>query len=88
MSFGTSVIYVLCLAASAACATLLVRAYLRSGAKLLLYSAACFAMLTLNNLLVATDILLVPGVDLTLFRNLSTLIGISILLYAFIWEID
>ena len=88
MQLGASLVYLLCLATSALCALLLARAYVRSGARLLLWSAICFAMLALNNLLVVVDIIVLPDSDLTLVRNLASLIGITALLYSFIWETD
>jgi hypothetical protein len=79
-------IYCLCLLASAGCATLLARSYLRSGGRLLLWSAACFGLLALNNLLVVTDLLLLPNVDLLPLRRLTSLAAISVLIVGFIWE--
>jgi hypothetical protein len=84
-----TLIYSLCLLASAACATLLVRGYLRSRTALLLYSAACFVFLSVNNLLVVIDLLVFPtGFDLGVIRLLATLAGVSTLIYGFIWEVD
>jgi hypothetical protein len=88
MELGASLVYLLCLATSALCAILLARAYVRSGARLLLWSAICFALLALNNLLVVVDIMVVPDWDLTLLRNLASLIGMTALLYSFIWDTD
>ena len=88
MELGASLVYVLCLATSALCAALLTRAYLRSGARLLLWSAVCFALLALNNLLVVADVLFFPQADMTYLRLLASLAGVSVLLYAFIWETD
>jgi hypothetical protein len=88
MLWGASLVYLLCLATSVTCAGLLARAYRRSGTRLLLWSAVCFGMLAINNLLVVLDILVLPDVDLTALRNVSSLLGISALLYAFIWETD
>jgi hypothetical protein len=57
--------------------------------RLLLWSAACFVFLALNNLLVVVDILVTgPSIDLSIVRQLSTLIAVSVLLYGFIWELD
>ena len=53
-------IYGLCLVASATCASVPMRGYLKSRTPLLLYSATCFVFLALNNLLVAIDLLLFP----------------------------
>jgi hypothetical protein len=87
--FGwTSAVYLLCLITSIACAALLVRSYARSKARVLLWSAACFVLLAINNLLVVGDILIFPTVDLSDFRNLSSLAAVATLLYGFIWELD
>lgn len=78
-------VYVLCLIASIICAALLIRASLSRRAPLLIWSAACFCFLALNNLLVVIDLLLLPTqVDLSLYRQLSKLAAVSTLLYGFI----
>jgi len=83
------VIYPLCLLTSMVCAFLLIRSYLRTRVKLLLWSAACFVFLALNNLLVVIDILILPTqIDLTELRALASAAGVLILLYGFIWEVD
>jgi hypothetical protein len=82
-------VYVLCLLASAVCAGLLVRTYVQTGAKLLLWSASCFVLLATTNLLVVIDLLVLPPtIDLLPLRRLTTLGGIGVLLYGFIWESD
>jgi hypothetical protein len=84
-----SLIYFLCLLASAICAALLVRGYRRSRTKLLLYSALCFVFLALNNLLLAIDLLIFPTtIDLAAMRLVAVLAGLLTLLYGFIWEVD
>jgi hypothetical protein len=84
-----SLIYFLCLLASAVCAALLVRGYRRSRTKLLLFSALCFVFLALNNLLLAIDLLVFPtSIDLTAMRLVAALAGLLTLLYGFIWEVD
>jgi hypothetical protein len=88
MEIGASLVYILCLATSALCAALLTRAYIRSRARLLLWSAVCFALLALNNLFVVSDMLLFPDVNMTMWRLVASLAGVGVLLYAFIWEID
>ncbi len=87
MSWAASV-YLLCWATSSVCAGLLVRAYLRTHSRLLMWSAICFVMLALNNLLVVLDILVLPSVDLSIYRSLATLIGLVCLLYGFIFEAE
>jgi hypothetical protein len=88
MSVAAASVYLLCLLTSAACAWLLVRSYLKSRTKLLLWSAACFVMLALNNLFVVADVVIFPSFDLALLRSLSALAGVGLLLYGFISELD
>ena len=60
--FPTAV-YLLCFATSTACAWLLGRAYARTRARLLLWSALCFTLLAANNLAVILDLLVLPDRD-------------------------
>lgn len=84
-----SLVYFLCLATSAVCAGLLVRGYLRSRTRILLWSAICFALLALNNLIAVLDLVLIPdGIDLRLERIAISFAAVLILLYGFIWETD
>jgi hypothetical protein len=87
MPFQTAV-FLLCLATSAACAWLLFRQYARTGARLLLWSALCFAGLTVNNFFVVLDLIVLPDLYLLPARALSSLAAVSVLLYGFIWETD
>jgi hypothetical protein len=81
-------VYVLCFLTSAACAWLLGRSYRRSGMRLLLWSTICFLFLAANNLMLVVDLLVIPQVDLRIARLLLSLAAISVLIYAFIWELD
>jgi len=85
---GAALLYVLCLLTSAVCAGLLWRGHRRTRAPLLAWSAACFALLAVNNLFVVLDMLVLTGVDLTLWRQGSSLAAIAVLLYGFIWEVE
>jgi hypothetical protein len=87
MSFA-DMVYVLCLLASVACAALLVRAWWRTRARLLLWSALCFVLLAFNNLFAVLDMLVIHDVDLTLARQLSALAAVGVLIYGFIWEVE
>ena len=87
MSFG-AIVYLLCFFSSGLCAFLLVKAYRRERQRLLLWSAICFCLLTLNNLLVFVDIVLLPDIDLMPLRSITSLTAIAILIYGFVWEID
>jgi len=81
-----SIVYALCLATSAACAWLLGRTYRRTRARLLFWSALCFALLAVNNLFVILDLLVVPQMDLRLPRLVLSLAAVTVLLYGFIWK--
>jgi hypothetical protein len=81
-------VYILCFLTSAVCGWLLVRSYARSKAKVLMWSAACFVLLALNNFFVVVDLVLLPETDLTILRNVSSLAAVMTLLYGFIWELD
>ena len=81
-----TIVYLLCLATSVACAWLLGRSYRRNGARLLLWSSICFGFLALNNLLLVLDLLVVPGLDLRLARLAVALLAIVALLWGFIWK--
>ncbi len=87
MSVLQSLVYLLCMATSMVCLLLLIRAYQRSGVKLLLWSALCFVGLALNNLLLFVDVVILPtSIDLMPLRHLTSLGAIGVLLYGFIWE--
>lgn len=81
-------VYLLCLLASAVCAVLLVRSYFQQRTRLLLWSAACFTLLALNNLFVVSDIILFPSLYLLPLRTITSLGAVVTLLYGFIWELD
>jgi len=86
-SFAATV-YLLCFIGSVLCTYLLVSAFRRSSERLLLWSALCFCLLAVNNLLVFVDIIVLPDVNLTALRSLTSLSAVSLLLYGFIWEIE
>lgn len=84
-----AIVYALCAFTSAACAVLLLRGYKRSSARLLLWSGLCFVGLTLNNVLLFVDKIILPTeIDLTLWRSGAALAALSILVYGMIWEAE
>lgn len=83
-----AIVYLLCFATSGACAVLLGRSYRRTGARLLLWSTACFALLALNNLFVIIDTLLIQSVDLGIVRALLSLSAVGVLLFGFVWDLE
>jgi hypothetical protein len=84
-----SAVYLLCFLTSSACAWLLARSYWRTGARLLLWSAFCFALLGVNNLVVVVDLVLLPAaVTLQEVRLLLSLSAVLVLLFGFIWDLE
>lgn len=82
------VIYGLCALTALLCAWLLLKAYWRSRYKLLLWSGLCFAMLTVNNIVLILDKIVLPSSDLVLWRLVTALLAIMILLYGLIWNAE
>jgi hypothetical protein len=79
-------IYLLCALTALLCSWLLLRAYRKSGYKLLLWGGLCFIGLTLNNTLLIIDKFVVPFVDLSVWRSLLALVSVFIFLYGLIWD--
>jgi hypothetical protein len=79
-------VYLLCALTSVACAALLLRGYLASRTRLLFWSSLCFAGLAVNNVILFVDKVVVPDVDLALFRNGAALASLVVLLFGLIWE--
>jgi hypothetical protein len=67
---------------------LLARSYARNRSGLLLCTALCFGLLALNNALLVVDRVVWVAVDLRIWRQLSSLAAVSVLLYGFIWDAD
>ncbi len=79
-------VYLLCAVTSSLCAVLLLRAYARTGTRLLLWSGLCFLGLALNNALLVVDLMIVPDTDLSTWRLVPAVLGVALLLYGLIWE--
>jgi hypothetical protein len=81
-------VYLLCALTSVTCAVLLLRAWRRTRMKLLLYSGLCFSVLTLNNVMLFVDLVLVPDQDLSLARTCASLVAGCVLLFGLIWDVS
>ena len=81
-------VYILCAATSIACAVLLLRAYLRSRARFLLWSGLCFVFLGLNNILLYIDLAVFDDVDMRLVRHAMALTGLLLLVWGLIWDAE
>lgn len=80
------IIYSLCALTAFLCSGMLFQAFMRSQYRLLLWGGICFAFLTLNNLLLVLDKLVLPTVDLATERQIAALVAMLILLYGLIWD--
>lgn len=85
---GQAVVYGLCVLTSIVCAWLLMRAWSRTRARLLLWAGICFVLLAANNVFLLLDVVVLPDVPLLWARQLTQLAAICVLLYGFIWETD
>lgn len=82
-------VYILCAVMSISCAFLLLRGYFRNASKLLFWSALCFVLLALNNIILVVDLLIIPEIEfsgMTIRSILSSVAGM-LLLYGLIWEV-
>ncbi len=81
-------IFLACALTSVLCVVLLVRGYLASRSRLLLWSSLGFLGLALNNVVLVVDRLVVPDLDLALLRTLPAFLGVAVLLFGCIWDAD
>lgn len=79
-------VYILCACTSVVCAALLIRGYLESRSRLLMWSAACFALLVVNNVLLVADRLVWTGTDLSVARGVAGLAALVVLVAGLVWE--
>jgi Family of unknown function (DUF5985) len=80
-------VYILCALTSGLCTVLLTRGWLATHVRLLLWSAICFAILTVNNLLLVVDLVFLDDdADLSTARAATGLAGLLVLLYALVYD--
>jgi hypothetical protein len=80
------IVYILCALTSFLCAFLLFRQYRSSRSHLLFWSTCCFVCLAGANTLLFVDIVVLPDIDLALWRSSITLAALLMLLYGLIRE--
>lgn len=84
-----ALVYMFCFIACAICAGLLIRSWVKTRTRLLLWIAISFSFLAINNLFLFVDTSLTPPeVDLSPLRVASGVIGVSILILGLIWEAE
>jgi hypothetical protein len=79
-------VYVLSALTSLLCAILLLSGYNRARRSLLLWSGLCFAGLTLSNVLLFVDLVIVPHRDLFTWRLGTAIVAMALLLWGLINE--
>jgi 4-hydroxybenzoate polyprenyltransferase len=83
-----AIIYFLCALTAFACFALLWRGWKTSRGPLLLWSALCFAGLTVSNVLLVVDKLVLPDRDLSPPRLVITLFALLLLIFGLVWGDD
>jgi hypothetical protein len=78
--------YTLCTGTALLSCVLLLRAYGRTGTRLLFWSGLCFGLLALSNTLVLVDRLFMPAFDSPELRVGTAVLGVAVLLYGLIFE--
>lgn len=81
-------VYILCSLTSLAATVMLLRGYMRSRVRLLLWAGLCFAGLTLNNVLLFADLVVFPDRDLSLLRNGTALASMICMIVGLIWDVE
>jgi hypothetical protein len=71
---------------SLVCSILLLRTFRRTRVRLLLWSGASFCVFAAVNIFLFIDFVLLPDLDLSVYRDAGTLLGIALLLYGLIWD--
>lgn len=84
-----ALIYSLCALTACLCAWLLLAAWSRSRYRLLLWGGLCFVGLTIGNVVLIVDKILLPTqIDLSIDRYAITLVSLLILLYGLIFDTE
>ena len=79
-------VYALCALTSLVCFALLFRQHCRTPSRLALRSSIAFLCFAIANIILFIDLVVLPEIDLKLWRNLFNLIGGLILLLALTTE--
>ena len=77
-------VYLLCALTSLVCAVLLLRGYRASRTPLLFWSCLCFVGLSVNNVLLFVDLVIVPDFNLRVLRAATALTSLALLIYGLV----
>ncbi len=81
-------VYFLCALTSGVCAAMLYREYRRKGTRLLLWSSLSFMGMAASNAFAFTDFVIVPDIDLAVFRVGIACVAIAPLVYGLVWDVE
>jgi energy-converting hydrogenase Eha subunit G len=79
-------VYILCGATCLLCSCLLLRGYWQTSVRLLLWSGLCFLGLMADNVMLYIDLIVVPDVDLAVWRKAPGFVAIALLVFGLVWE--
>lgn len=80
-------VYLLCGLTSMACAWMLMKSYLSTRHRLLLWSGLCFTGLCMNNIVLFVDLAVLPtSIDLSPYRGVISFASMAILIYGLVWD--
>ena len=82
------IVYLLCGLTSAGCAGLVIREYRRSRSRLLLWMSLAFVGLTMSNVLVFVDFVLIAGISFALPRAALAVLSTTLLACGLVWDAD
>ncbi len=85
---GPALVYILCFGTCALCAILLIRSWLKTRTRLLLWIAVSFVFLAVNNFFLFADTALFPDIDLSFFRFAGALTSVAVLIFGLVWEAE
>lgn len=81
-----TLVYASCALTSALCAWLLLRFFLQTRYKLLLWCGLCFAGLTISNLVLVMDVIIYPEANFGKYRLITSIVALLPLMYGLIFE--
>jgi len=81
-----AIVYLLCAVTALVCCVLLWRGYRRTQVRLLFWSSLCFGGFALDNFLLFLDRIVLPSVELLLYRRSAGLVAVGLLLFGLIWK--
>jgi hypothetical protein len=85
---GPALVYLLCFLTCALCAGLLVRSWLKTRTRLLMWMALSFVLFAVNNFFLFADVVLFPTADLWWARFVPAFAGVTVMIIGFIWEAE